>query len=235
MRKEIKLLLIIYLIFTSCAITHHKKELIGFEENRISTSTLKLDGYYYSELECEYGEYPPFLIDEYYKKTGIKKIKYLSVFFIYEDGFVLNLERIDGLSHYYCAEKKLYENTYESAHKSVELMIESQNSEIRMIKRICGFKPNYINNKGLTQVKNDSIKIQFYRVEKQNLKKDSYNSYYLHEINGVIESESSFTIKSEIEFRNNKTIFVNKSFKFRETEQKPNIENYFKKNEKRFE
>ncbi|MDH7445971.1 hypothetical protein [Aquimarina sp. 2201CG14-23] len=234
--RHILLILAISFILTSCGIfkTHHKKELIDFENNLISSQSIKFQGYYFTELEWEYGEYPPYPIDEYYKKTGIKKIKHLSIFFIYEDGFVLNISGINGLSHYYCARKEAYENTYESAHKTIELMLESQNSEIKQIKRNCRFRPDDINNKGLAKINGDSIKIQFYRIESQNPGKDSFNSAYLHEINGIIKNDSSFVIKSKTQFRYNKTKSENRLFKFRQTKQKPNIENYFKKRKNQF-
>ncbi|WP_336071042.1 hypothetical protein [Mesoflavibacter sp. CH_XMU1404-2] len=236
MRNRILLIIIMVLTFNSCGIfkTHHKDKLIDFENNSLTNEQLKLNGYYYTELEFEYGENPPPFIDNYIENTGNNKIKYLSVFFIYEDGFVINIGGINGLSHFYCAEKENYENTYESAHKTIELMLESQYSTDKRTKRICGFKPNEIGNKGLAQIEQDSIKIQLYRIEMQNPTKDSFNSAYLYEINGTIESDTSFVIKSEKEFRTNKITVENQIFRFRQTDQKPNIENYFKQNINRF-
>ena len=223
------------LTFNSCGIfkTHHKDKLIDFENNQIPKNTLKLNGYYFAELEQEYGENPPPFIDDYIKKTGINKIKYLSVFFINEDGFVIKVGGIDGLSHFYCAEKDTYENTYESAHKTIELMLKAQNSSEKRTKRICGFKPDDIGSKGLANIENNKIKIQYYSIEMQNPTKDSFNSAYLHELNGIIESDSSFVIKSVTEFRTNKITSENQTFKFRKSDQKPKIENYFKKNRNR--
>tara|TARA_R110002073_G_scaffold220418_1_gene380521 strand:+ start:1165 stop:1878 length:714 start_codon:yes stop_codon:yes gene_type:complete len=236
-KNRIFLLIIIVFTLNACGIfkTHHKDKLIDFEDHSLSNQSLKLNGYYFTELELDYGENPPYFIGEYIKKTGITKIKYLSVFFIYEDGFIINIGGIDGLSRFYCAEKETYENTYESAHKTIELMLEAQNSDEKRTKRICGFKPNDIGNKGLAKINKDSIKIQLYRIEMQKPTKDSFNSAYLYELNGTVESDSSFVIKSEIEFRNNKTTTENQLFKFRPTKQKPNIENYFKMNKKRFQ
>lgn len=232
MKKRVVLLIIIVLIFNSCGIfkTHHKDKLIDFESNSLTNESLKLNGYYFTEFELEDGENAPPFIDDYIERTGINKIKYLSVFFIYEDGFVIDISSINGLSHYYCAEKTNYENTYESAHKTIELMLESQYSSETRTKRICGFKPDDIGNKGLVQIDKDSIKIQIYRIEMQNPTKDSFNSAYLYELNGIINSDVSFEIKSETEFRTNEKTSENKMFEFRQTERKPNIENYFKKN-----
>jgi hypothetical protein len=216
------------LTINSCGIfkTHHKNKLIDFENNKIPSQSLKLNGYYFAELERD-------AIKGYDKVEGIK-IKYLSVFFINQDGFVISIAGIDGLTTYSCAKKESYENTYESAHRTIEIMLDSQNSEIKRTKRMCGFNPNYIGNKGLVKVNNDNIKIQFYIIEMQNPKKYSFNSAYLYEINGVIKSDSSFVINSETEFRTNKTTTENTLFQFRQTEHKPNVENYFKKNKNRF-
>ena len=234
MRDRIILIIISALVFHSCVVfkTLHKDKLIDFENNSIANQPLKLDGYYYAELEYEYGKNSPHFIDNYTKETGIGKIKYLSVLFIYEDGFAVIVNGIDGISHFYCADKENYQNTFESAHKTIEMMLENQNSTERRTKRICGFKPNEINNKGLVKIEMNNIKIQLYKIEMQNPKKDSFNSAYLYEINGTITSDSSFVINSETEFRTNKTTSENTLFKFRRTEQKPNIENYFKKNMK---
>jgi len=224
-----------FLIFNSCGIfkTHHKDKLIDFKNNSIPEKTLKLNGYYYTELEYEYRENAPSFIGDYIKKTGINKIKYLSVFFIYEDGFAINLNGIDGLSHYYCAQKEKYDNTYESAHKTIELMLESQYSTDNRTKRRCGFKPNSIGRKSLVKIINDSIKIQTYRIEHQTIPGGG-NSAYLYELKGTINSDKVFIITSETEYRNNITMKENSTFEFRETEQKPNIKNYFKKNKNRF-
>ena len=227
MKIRIKILIfIICLTFSSCGIfkTHHKKELIDFENNRISDNILKLNGYYYTKLERDAIRY-----------DSVKdKIKYLSVFFIYEDGFAINLRGIDGITKYYCADKVKYENSYESAHKTIELMLESQFSTDKKIKRNCGFKSNDINQKGLIKIDNNKIKIQTYIIERQNPGKDSSNSAYLWEINGVIKTDSTFLIQNQKEYRTNKSTSEMNLFEFRETKQKPNIENYFKKNKNRF-
>ena len=220
------MILIASLIFSSCGIfkTHHKKELIDFEKNRIPTDILKLNGYYYAELERDANRND--------KAEG--KVKYLSIFFIYEDGFAINIGGIDGITNYYCADKVNYENTYENAHKTVQLMLEAQNSNDKRTKRICGFEPDDINKKSLVKIENDRIKIQTYRIEMQNPTKDSFNSAYLYELNGTIKSDSSFVMKSEMEFRTKEITSENQVFEFRQTEQKPSIENYFKKNKNRF-
>lgn len=236
MKIKILVLFIICLTVNSCGIfkTHHKNKLIDFEDNALTDKSLKLNGYYFAESEFEYGENPPPFIDDYIRETGINKIKYLTVLFIYEDGFVVNISGINGLSHYYCAEKDHYDNTYESAHKTIELMLESQNSDEKRTKRICGFRPDDIDNKGLAKIEKDSIKIQLYRIEMQNPTKDSFNSAYLYELNGIIKSDSSFVIKSKTEFRTNEIKSESIIFEFRQTKQRPNIENYFKKKKNRF-
>lgn len=147
------ILIIISLIFFSCGIfkTHHKKILIDFANNSVINHSLKINGYFFKEFEIEYGENPPYPIDEYITKTGINKIKFISAIFIYEDGFVVDVGGINGLTHYYCAKNENYENTFEGAHKMLELMLETQNSVEKRTKRTCGFRPNDVNGKGLIQ------------------------------------------------------------------------------------
>lgn len=235
MKNRILGLIIFVFISNSCGIfkTHHKDKLFDFNSDLISNHSLKLNGYYFTESTVEYGEDTPPFIDDYIQKTGIRTIKQLSVFFIYEDGFVINIHRIDGLSRYYCAEKENYENTYESAHETIKLMLESQHATGRRTKRLCGFNPNYIGSKGLAKINNDSIQIQIYRVEYQSTP-GAGNSAYLYELNGTVQSDSSFVLKSKTRFRTNKITSKNSVFRFRKTDQKPNVENYFKKNRKRF-
>ncbi len=226
MKNKTLLIITIALTFNSCGIfkTHHKDKLIDFENNQIPKNSLKLNGYYFAELEVE---------NQRFNKIYGKKIKYLSVIFIYEDGFIIR-KSYNGLSNYYCAENKTHQNTYESAHKALELILESQNSKERKIKRICSFKPKDIMNKGLAKIKGDSLKIQFYQIESQNPKMDSYNSAYLYELNGIIKSDSSFVIKSKTRYRNRIKNPENILYKFRQTNNRPKIENYFKKNKTRF-
>ncbi|WP_422090825.1 hypothetical protein [Tenacibaculum ovolyticum] len=226
LKNRILPLIIIVLVFNSCGIfkTHHKDKLIDFENNQIPKNSLKLNGYYFAELESE---------NKKFNKVYGKKIKYLSVIFIYEDGFIIT-KSFNGLSNYYCAKNKAHQNTYESAHKALKLMLESKNSKERKIKRICSFKPKDIMNKGLAKIQSDNLKIQFYQIESQNPKMDSNNSAYLYELNGIIKSDSSFVIKSKTRFRNGTKKTKNILYKFRQTDNIPNIENYFKKNKKRF-
>ena len=215
------------LFISSCGIfkTHHKNKLIDFENNSIPKSTLKHNGYYYAELERKaYGS----------EIADGENIKYLSVFFINEDGFVILVNGVDSLKNYFCASNKNSENTYESAHKAIELMLISQNSVEKRTRRICDFEPNDIGNKGLVKIEKDKIKIQFYKIEMQKPGRDSFNSAYLYEINGTVLSDSTFVVERETEYRTNKTTLENTLFRFRETEQKPNVENYFKKYRKQF-
>ena len=235
MKNKIYLLIIIVLISSSCGVlfkTYHKDKLIDFTSNSLTDDSLKINGYYFIELEREYGDDLPPFIDEYVKTTGITKIKYLSAFFFYEDGYVVNLNGIDGLSRFYCAEKVSYENTYESAHKTIELMLEAQHSDDKKTKRICGFDPKDIVNKGLVKINNDSIKIQTYKIEYST--PTVSNAAYLYELNGTIQSDSSFVIKSKTRYLTHKETTENSIFRFRQTDQKPNVENYFKKNINRF-
>lgn len=236
MKYRIAVCLSLVLSLNACGIfykTHHKDLLIDFHTNSLSHSGLKLNGYYFVELEQDYGENPPPFIDDYIKETGIHTIKQLSVFFFYEDGYVLNLRGINGLSRYYCAEKDHYENTYESAHRTIELMLQTQHATDKRTQRLCGFRPDDIDHKGLVRIENDQIKIQTYYIEYQSTP-GAGNSAYLYELNGQLQSDTSFVIHSETRYRTNKTKAEHAIFQFRATTEKPNVDNYFKRHHHRF-
>ena len=228
--KKIFLIFISYYILISCAVTHHKKDLIDFKINKIPENKLKLDGYYYREFESDMDwENPPYHYKKYITETGITKFKTLNSLFIYSDGFTFVLSGIDGLSNYYCAEGIIFENSYENAHRNIQLMIEAQKSKDKKLRRRCDFEPDYINNKGLTEIIGDKIRIQHYQAEMQIPDKDSFNSYYLYEMNGIIKNDTTFVINEIKNYRTDSIIKVNYIYKFRRNIQKPEISNYFKK------
>jgi hypothetical protein len=227
---NITLLLLSYYIIISCAITHSKKDLIDFQTNKIPEHKLKLDGYFYYEYETDINlENPPSYYKKYITETGITKVKTISSVFIYNDGFTYFLSGIDGLTTYYCAEGRKSENSYQNAHKNIELIINAQKSVDKKVKRRCDFEPDDINRKGITEIDANTIKIQFYQTEMQIPNKDSFNSYYLYEMSGIIENDSTFTITKVKSYRTKKIVDVNYIYKFKKA-QKPQLENYFKKN-----
>jgi hypothetical protein len=59
--------------------------------------------------------------------------------------------------------------------------------------------------------------------------KDSFNSYYLYEMNGIIKNDTTFIINEIKNYRTDSIIKVNYIYKFRRNIQKPEISNYFKK------
>ena len=216
---SIKLILLLFvLIHFSCAVTHHKDKLINYRDTSNVSESLDLNGYYFTELERDANS-----------NDSVKgKIKYLSVFFIYEDGFVVFLGGIDGITNYFCADNPVIENSYENAHRNVALMLNSQFSKNPRTKKVCNFKPNDISNKGLVKINDGEIKIQFYLVERQNPKKDSFNSYYLYELNGYVITKNSFKITSETNYRNNKTDSTLATYSFKPALVRPNMTNYFR-------
>ena len=229
--KKTVLYFVLCFIVLSCAVTHDKRNLINFNTNRLTEKNIKLNGYYYCEYErnIDY-ENPPFYYEEYIKITGIKKVKVLNSLFFYDDGFTLPLDGVDGLTTYYCAQGGKSENSYENAHQNIHLIIEAQKSNDKRIKRNCDFRPNEISGKGLTEILGNKIKIQYYQTEKQIPNKDSFNSYYLYEMNGIIKNDSTFIISEIKNYRNDSIIKVNYTYKFRQSNKKPEILNYFKKN-----
>jgi len=110
------------------------------------------------------------------------------------------------------------------------LMIEAQNSKDKKIKRRCDFEPDDINRKGLTEISGNQIKIQYYQTELQIAGKDSFNSFYLYEMNGGIENDTTFVINEIKNFRTESITKVNFIYKFKKNIQKPELTNYFKRN-----
>ncbi|MEM0544044.1 hypothetical protein WFZ85_15745 [Flavobacterium sp. j3] len=229
LNKITVLLLLSYFFISSCAVTHHKKNLIDFKTNKISESKLKLDGYFYHEYEMDINwENPPYPYEKYINETGIKKSKTLNAIFIYDDGFTYVLSGIDGINSYYCADGRIIENSYQNAHKNIKLMVEAQKSNDKKIRRRCDFEPDYINQKGLTEIVGNTIKIQYYQTEMQIPNKDSFNSYYLYEMSGIIENDTTFIINKIKSYRTENTKDVSYIYKFKKA-QKPELQNYFKK------
>lgn len=131
------------------------------------------------------------------------------------DGFTFILAGIDGLSNYYCAEGLNFENSFDNAHNNIQLMINAQKSVDKKIKKRCDFNPDDINRKGLTVISGNNIKIQYYQTEMQILNKDSFNSFYLYEMNGIIENDTSFVINEIKNYRTESITKVNFIYKFK--------------------
>ena len=68
-----------------------------------------------------------------------------------------------------------------------------------------------------------------YQAEMQIPDKDSFNSYYLYEMNGIIKNDTTIVINEIKNYRTDSIIKVNYIYKFRRNIQKPEISNYFKK------
>ena len=212
-------ILVITVITISCAVTHHKKNLKDFNTNAIPAGKLKLDGYYYTEFETD--------TNSNYNTND--KIKRLNAFFFYEDGFSLFLQGLSGLYRYYCAEGHKMENSFKNTHNNIKLLVEAQKSNDKKIRKRCDFEPSYINHKGLINLTetNGKIKIQYYQTEFQIPNKDSFNSYYLYEMNGEVKNDSTFIIYELKNYRANKSEKVNIVYKYYNSK-KPKVTNYFK-------
>ena len=195
---------------SSCvSTTYHKEKLINCKSISKQLISLKLDGFYYSKI-----------IQKFEKKEVL-------VLILYRDGFLINAGNYDALSESYCElSKSKYENTYENAilrcKKHFEYLSESDK-----VFESCKFKENDIDKKGLFQIKNDSIKIQYYQAEPQNENEDSFNSYFLYELNGIILSEEVFHITEKINYRKKTKEKIDFVFSFNKDKNLPIISNYF--------
>lgn len=228
--KKILIIFSSLFLLISCVVTHNKKDLIDYETNTIPTNKLRIDGYYYHEYENEMDwENPPYYYKKYIDETGITKFQKVSSIFFYDDGFTFVLAGIDGLSNYYCAEGLKFENSYENAHNNIQLIIKAQKSIDKKIKKRCDFEPKNINRKGLTEISGNNIRIQYYQTEMQIPEKDSFNSFYLYEMNGIIKNDTTFVINKIKNYRTESITEVNLIYRYKKNIQKPEIPNYFKK------
>mgnify|MGYP003574991879 CR=1 FL=1 len=219
MRKLILLFLIV--IVCSCGNKiYNKKELIDFKSNTIPAASLRLDGYYYNEFETDnnYRNY------RYMDSVKIKTIRY---FFIYEDGFALNLITT-GVDPYYCVQNIVIENSFENAHNNILQKVEAQNSSIKKVKNTCDFNPNDVTGKGIVKINQDTgkITVQYYVMEYKD-HNVAISSYYLYEMTGDIINDTTFKINTLKSYKDNKVEDVNFVYRFRESN-KPVVPNYFK-------
>jgi hypothetical protein len=204
--------LLFALSLQSCiAITHDKNKLLNPELLRNQKIPIATNGFYHSELNTNKG------------------IKSIAVLILYDDGFLLNLGVYDGVSNTYCGVKKYYgDNSYAEAKSKLKSYLEYLKSTGKIYSS-CKIKNNDIDMKGLFQIKNDSIRLQYYVAETQNENKDSFNSYYLYELKGIIVNYQEFIITEKINYRKNTVEKVNLIYKFEENKDIPNVKNYFKK------
>lgn len=207
-------MLILVLIFCSCvAVTHNKDKLLNAEQIANQETFLNLNGYYYSKFESE-------------------ETNYINAIILYEDGFLIYAGNFQGISNSYCNlnNGSKIENSFEnSLNKFESRLLYLNSSNDHKIFRSCKYLNGDIDKKGLFTVNNDSITIQYYQAESKKLNKDSFNSYYLYELHGVLINSESFKIFKKINYRSGNVEDVNLIYNFKSNKNKPIVSNYFLK------
>ncbi|CAA0207532.1 hypothetical protein [Tenacibaculum maritimum] len=193
---------------------HHKEYLIKYNSVKDQKLPLSINGFYYTTYEWK----------------GVKRIK---VFILYENGFLVNAGDYDGVSNYFCSDKKfINDNSYDKAMENFKFCLDflKNSNNLKKLKS-CGFDEKGIYNKGLYKIDSKGeIKIQYYNLEREKEDKDSFNSYFLYELSGKILNKNEFKITKQKNYRKNKIDNKEIHFYFIPNNNKPEIKNYWIKN-----
>ena len=204
---KIKLYIIFILLFNSCTTIHNKSYLEKLDLKKNATN-LNLNGYYFNEGVKE------IVVTNSYNNgktlSEKKKIKFLEVFFLYKNGFILKLPHINYNTKYYCSQHLNAEDNYEYLHNIVVEMVNSHFSLDKKVKRNCDFNTKNIQFKGIFKLNEENIKIQYYdsrRISRWN------SGWFLQELNGKILNDSTFSIENTIDYKFKNVLNCSKIFK----------------------
>jgi len=226
MKKNI-LILVVSLCVASCFPIRNKKKV--FNLNEIGDSNLlKKNGYYYTESVEKAHPYYRNAYGGYSNDTTIiyDKIE-ISTLVLNENGSCMQLGIFSGMqenrSFNYeikCALQS--NNTKESALNHFECYFNKMSE-----KKLSFIKKNSdIWNQGVYKVFGDSIKIQTYYV--------SISIFYLYEEIGTIKNDTTFVLTNAIDYENGTKYKINKTYKFKKMDNRPEIASYILKNKKKF-
>lgn len=209
----VKCLMLISFIFISCGSkVHNSIDLMDAKFASNQFIPIRLDGFYYSE----HSE----LIDN----INLKSIKIL---LLYKNGYIID----DGL---YFGNSKNFCTNYSNNENSIKNSISVYKSRLKLLDSIkfssCKIKENDIDGKGLFLIENDSIKIQCYRAEMKNNKKDSLNEYFLYEFTGYVINNETFHLIKLKNYNTNTIKKIDLLYKFELDKNVPNINNQFLNN-----
>ncbi len=221
LKKMNKLIyILILLIFNSCYVVKHKKNVLNLKERGVQNEQLKLDGYYYRIYEREafpffknvYGGYSENK-SEPYKQKVIEPIILNSNgtarTFNTSSGFRENLI-FDFENHCDLTDSNSYNNAIK--HFECELNHDSDKYEIW--------------GKGVYKVTKSKILIQYYI--------NWIGDYYLREKKGEILTDSTFILTERYDYKLDTTYQIDELYKFRTFKNKPDSTNFITKHPKRF-
>jgi len=197
--------------------------------NNIGDSkTLKKEGYYYTE---NYIKTNPYYRNEYGGYSRDSTISFnqvrISTLVLKSDGSAMKLGSYSGmqdnLAYNFGIKCNLQDNnTLESAFEHFECYV----SELKNKNLIFLNSKAEIWDQGIYKTENNTITIQIFY--------NTIGDYYLYEERGIITNDSTFVLTSATDFQTGKKYEINKVYKFKKTENFPEIDNYILKNKKKF-
>ena len=221
--KKMKYKLIYFLIlllFNSCFVVKHKKNVVNIEERGDKNGQMKLDGYYYRVFEREAfpyykNEFGGFTENksEPYQQKLIKPIILNSNgtirTFNYQSGLQENL---DFDFEYNCGLSDL--NSTKSSIEHFECKLNNDKNKYDVW------------GKGVFKVGDSNILIQYYI--------NWIGEYYLREQKGKILTDSTFILTEQYDYKLDTTYQINEFYKFKKFKNKPDSINFITKHPKRF-
>lgn len=217
------------LLCASCAVIYNKEQILDVNSIGIHNSSLRLDGYYYQELEVE--TYP-YYRNQYngYSQDSTKEFTQVRIVprVLFPDGNAHSFGAFSGFQEnsgfnfeYKCA---LFDNnTLESALDHFECYLNN------LPEKYYNFmtKKSKIWGQGVFKTTGNEIVIQIFY--------NHMGDYYLYEERGDILNDSTFVLTTATDFHDGKSYAINKKYFFKQTDTLPVIESYINNHKKKFE
>ena len=211
----------ILILFNSCFVVNHKKNVLNKVERGDPNKQIKLNGYYYREFEKKAF---PYYKNEYggfsENKNEPYEQKLIEPIILNSNGTVRTFSSQSGLQENLVFDFELNcglsdSNSTESAIEHFECKLNNDNDRFEVW------------GKGVFKVNKSKVLIQYYI--------NWIGDYYLREKKGEILTDSTFILKEKYDYKLDTTYQINETYKFRKFENKPDSTNFITKHPKRFE
>ena len=212
--------ILILLLFNSCFVVKHKKDVLNVNERGDLNNKMRLDGYYYREFEKkaftyyknEYGGYSENKSEPYQQKLiepiilnsngAVRTFSYMSGL---QENLVFDFGQNCGLSDL---------NSTKSAIKHFECQLNNDKDRYE------------IWGKGVFKADDSNILIQYYV--------NWIGDYYLQEQKGNILTDSTFVLTERYDYKLDTTYQIKELYRFRKFKNKPDSTSFITKHPKRF-
>ncbi len=205
---------------TSCLIIYHKRHVLNLNKVGDKLRPIRTDGYYYQELEKKTFPYYKNKYGGYSQDSSKPYVqKQIEPLTLHKDGSLLTFGISTGFQ-----ENRFFDffancglidfNSIDNAKKHFECDIEH-------------YEDRYpIWGKGVFKTENDEIVIQYYV--------NYIGAYYLVEKKGIILNDSSFILKTRLDYYSNYRKDINEIYNFQHFDIKPDSTNYILKHKRKF-